>query len=60
MRRQTILVRTASNTAGTIVRTRKTFLVARLLVGAGALGCAASALVNHIALVNGVLIIFLC
>ena len=54
------LVGTASNTAGAILRARKTLLVAGLLVGAGGLGCASGALVNDVALVDGVLVISLC
>lgn len=54
------LVGATSNAAGTVLRARKTLLVTRLLVGAGGLGCASSALVNDVALVDGTLLVSLC
>jgi hypothetical protein len=56
----TSLVGATSNTAGAIFRTRETLLVTGLLVGAGGLGCASGALVDDVALVNGVLLVGLC
>jgi hypothetical protein len=54
------LVGTTSNTAGAILRARKTLLVAGLLVCAGRLGCTSGALVDDVALVDGVLLVGLC
>ena len=53
----TSLVGATSNTAGAILRARKTLLVAGLLVCAGRLGCASGTLVDDVALVNGVLLV---
>jgi hypothetical protein len=55
-----LLVNTASNTAGTIVGTRKTLLIAGLLVGAGGLGGASGSLVQDVGLVDGVLVVGFC
>jgi hypothetical protein len=54
------LVGSASNTAGAIFRTRETLLVTGLLIGAGRLGCASGALLDDVALVDGVLLISFC
>lgn len=51
------LVGTTSNTAGAILRTGKTLLVAGLLVGTGRLGRASGALADDVALVDGVLLV---
>jgi hypothetical protein len=54
------LVGATSNTAGAILGARETLLVAGLLVGAGRLGGASSALLDDVALVDGVLLVRLC
>ena len=51
------LVGAASNTAGAIIRAREALLVAGLLVGTGRLGRASGALVDDVALVDGVLLV---
>jgi len=60
MRARLSLVGSASDTAGAIVRARETLLITRLLVGARRLGRASGALVDHVALVDGVLVVGLC
>jgi len=54
------LVGATSNSAGAILRARETLLVTRLLVGAGRLGCTSGALVDDVALVDGILLVGLC
>jgi hypothetical protein len=54
------LVGTTSNSAGAILRTRKALFVTRLAIGTSRLGCASGALVEDIALVDGVLLVALC
>lgn len=51
------LVGTAGDTAGAILGARKAFLITGLLVCARRLGCASGALINNIALVDGVLVV---
>ena len=51
------LVGTASDTAGAILGAREALLITRLLVSAGRLGCTSGALVDDIALINGVLVV---
>lgn len=48
------------DTAGAIIRAREALLITRLLVGAARLGRTSGALRDHVALVDGVLVISLC
>ena len=54
------LVGTTSDSAGAVLRARETLLVTRLLVGTGGLGRTSGALIDDVALVNGVLLVGLC
>jgi hypothetical protein len=51
------LVGATGNSAGAILRAGKTFLVTGLLVGAGRLGCTSGALIDDVALVDGILLV---
>lgn len=54
------LVGTTSDSTGAVLRARETLLITRLLVGAGGLGRASGALIDDVALVDGVLLVGLC
>ena len=54
------LVGTTGDSAGAVLGARETLLIARLLVCTGGLGRTSGALVDDVALVDGVLLVGLC